>query len=131
MIYFGWWAFGQYVWYLNSESYFNTIGAILDCAIANGVDSTFANEDWMTNQWGAAFENYLIAEGEILGLWWHPALVIATMLPYPPFIWVWTYWAQIAWIVANVILGLDRQAMTLSIYAGWLGLGGGEEELEE
>merc|ERR1712032_195651 len=132
MIYYGWHSFGQYIWYLNTSSYFNTMQMILDCSVQEGVDSQYANEDWMTNMWGVAFLDYFVPEGEILGLWWHPAIVIATMLPYPPFFAWWTWLANIVWIIVNVIMGLDRQDISINYYMQWIGeLEVTEEVVEE
>jgi len=36
--------------------------------------------------------------------------------------------ANLAWIIANVLLGLERQAVSLELYKGLLGL---EETVEE
>ena len=38
------------------------------------------------------------------------------MLPYPPFFAWWTWLANIVWIIVNVILGLDRQAISINYY---------------
>jgi len=126
MIYYGWWAFGQYIWNLNTQSFINTMQAIIDCDVANEVGSKYG-ADFNDGQW-AAFRAVMQEMFDVLDLWWHPALVIATMLPFPPFFHVFTACANLAWLVANVLLGLDRQAIAMAEYAALLGPPAEEEE---
>jgi len=128
MIYYGWWAFGQYVWNLNTQSFINTMQAIIDCGISEGVDSDFG-QDFVDTKW-TPFREAMQVEFDLMDLWWHPALVIATMLPFPPFFGAFTGIANLAWLVANVLLGLDRQALAMGWYAQLLGEGPEEEEEE-
>ena len=75
-IYYSWYRWAMYVWNLNTQSYTNTIQAILDCGISGEVsDSVYANQDYIDGKWNPGMER-MQAIFDILDLWWAPWIMI-------------------------------------------------------
>ena len=128
MIFYSWWWWAMYVWNLNTQSFFTTMGALLNCAKVNDMtDGKYANQDFIDGTWKDAVET-MGAVFQNLDDWWVPYMVIGFQVPWPPLFLVFTWAGTVGYLIANIITMFSNQATALEVYAALLGPA---EEVEE
>merc|ERR1712083_272941 len=129
MIYYSWYWWAMYIWNLNTQSFLNTMQAILDCGVSGGVDSKFG-QDWIDGTWTpqrARMQEIF----DILDMWWAPWIMILFQLPWPPLFGLFSWAGSVGYLVCSILFMLDYQQIALGVYATWAGDGAGEEGGEE
>jgi len=74
MVYYSWALFFMYVWYVNTYSYTDKIGKIIDCGISNNVEgSRYATPYFKSETWNEIESRYQMIY-DVVSIWWHPAV---------------------------------------------------------
>ena len=107
----GWAHFALYTWSQNTQSYLETIDAIIVCAIGNGVTgSKYSDLQYVDEIWVPHLKKMQEEVFDTLDLWYNPAFTLASFLPtLVPVLGLPVLWVEnIVWYIANLVVSSER-----------------------